>query len=57
MAEKTQVSVRVDAALSQAFDEIARRRRLDTGEHIGKADLLREAMQEYVSKRLPERQD
>lgn len=52
MTEKTQVSARVDKTLSDALDEIARQRRLTTGEDLRKADLIREALERYVAKNL-----
>lgn len=56
MTDKTQISARVDKSLSDALDEIARQRRLSTGEDLRKADVIREALEEFVSKHLPSRQ-
>lgn len=43
-----QLSARVDKSLSDALDEIARQRRLATGEDLRKADIIREALEAYV---------
>lgn len=56
MSERVQVSARIDKRVSDALDEIARQRRMSTGEELRKADVIREALEEYVRQNPPERQ-
>lgn len=55
MAERVNIAARVDKRISDALDEIARQRRQASGDDLRKADLIREALEDFVKKELPER--
>lgn len=48
MSELTHLSVRIPLQTREALDDIARKRRMTTGEEIRLAELVREALDEYV---------
>lgn len=50
MADKTSMSVRLDSALKARLEEMAADRRRATGDAVTVADLIREALSEFVSK-------
>lgn len=51
MAKKLDhLSVRVPTETREALDEIARKRRMMAGEEVRLADLVREALDDYVTK-------
>lgn len=50
MSDKTSMSVRLDSALKIKLEEMAADRRRATGDVVTVADLIREALSEYVSK-------
>lgn len=50
MAELVHISARIDAETRQKLDEIARKRRMKTGEEVRLADLIRAALDEYVER-------
>lgn len=50
MADMTHISVRVPTQTREALDDIARKRRMTTGEEIRLADLVRAALAEYVER-------
>lgn len=56
VSQRVTVAARVDKRVTDSLDEIAKRRRKSTGEDLRKADLIREALEEFVEKHLPERQ-
>ena len=56
MSDRVTVATRVDKRVSDALDEIARQRRQATGADVRKADMIRQALEEFVGKNLPERQ-
>lgn len=53
MSRQVTVSTKVDENTKQRLEEIARRVRMETGESIRMADVVREALQEYLEKRQP----
>ncbi|WP_162900022.1 hypothetical protein [Halomonas sp. JS92-SW72] len=55
MSQRVTVAARVDKPVIDALEEIARHRRQSTGEDLRKADLIREALEEYVRTHLPDR--
>lgn len=56
MSERVNIAARVDKRVSDALEEIARQRRMTTGADVRKADVIREALEEFVGKSLHERQ-
>lgn len=54
MSGQVTISTRVDASIRQRLDEVARRARMETGDPIRMADVVREALEEYLERRLPE---
>lgn len=53
MSRQVTVSTKVDENTKQRLEEVARRVRMETGETTRLADVVREALQEYLEKRLP----
>lgn len=53
MSERVNIAARVDKRISDALEEIARERRQATGDDLRKADIIREALEEYVRKAAP----
>lgn len=53
MSERVNIAARVDKRISDALEEIARERRQATGDDLRKADIIREALEEYVRKTAP----
>lgn len=45
------ISTKVDERTKRQLDELARRERMETGEPTRLADVVREAIREYVEKR------
>jgi hypothetical protein len=56
MPRKVTVSTKVDEAVRDDLEAIAKQRRMETGEVVRVSDLLREALTEYVSRELPKTQ-
>lgn len=48
--QMTHISARIPQELRQQLDEIARQRRMDTGDDVRLADLVRDALKEYVER-------
>jgi hypothetical protein len=46
----TTLTVRVSVDLAARLEEEARRQRLETGDNIGRADLIRAALNDYLDK-------
>lgn len=53
MRRQVTVSTKVDENTKQRLEEAARRVRMETGESTRLADVIREALQEYLEKRQP----
>lgn len=53
MSRQVTVSTKVDENTKQRLEEVARRVRMETGETTRLADVVREALQEYLEKRQP----
>lgn len=53
MAQQIHVGARVDQELKERLEEIARRKRQETGEVIRVADVIRIALSEYADRELP----
>lgn len=51
MSRQVTVSTKVDESTKQRLEEVARRVRMETGESTRLADVVREALQEYLEKR------
>ncbi len=50
MNDMTHISVRIPTQTREALDDMARKRRMDTGEEIRLADLVRDALDEYIKR-------
>jgi len=53
MSRQVTVSTKVDESTKQRLEEVARRVRMETGESTRLADVVREALHEYLEKRQP----
>lgn len=50
MPELVHISARIEIETRQKLDELAKKRRMKTGEDVRLADLIREALQEYTDR-------
>lgn len=50
-SELVHISARIEAETRSKLEEIARKRRMETGEEVKLADLIREALREYTESR------
>ncbi len=50
MTDMTHISVRIPTQTREALDDIARQRRMQSGEEVRLADLVRAALDEYVKR-------
>ncbi|WP_227545894.1 hypothetical protein [Marinobacter fonticola] len=50
MPDLVHISARIEAETRRKLDEIARKRRMRTGEDVRLADLIRTALDEYVAR-------
>lgn len=56
MTRPLTVSARVDEETRSRLDELARKKRMETGEDIRLGDLVRVALKEYLERELPKPQ-
>lgn len=55
MSERVNIAARVDKRVNDALEEIVKKRRMSTGEDLRKADVIREALEEYAKQHQPDR--
>lgn len=55
MSERVNIAARIDKRVNDALEEIVKKRRMSTGEDLRKADVIREALEEYAKQHQPDR--